>query len=123
MSTTKSLIFASFVASVSLAACVPKAELDTTKQQLEAVSLERDALKAQLEASKQQTAVLQLQVKDLQAKVTAAATALVAPDADAKHEGAKGDKKPEAAKADKSDKKAAGGMKPAAKPGEPAKTP
>jgi septal ring factor EnvC (AmiA/AmiB activator) len=120
MSTTKSLMLAIFLASVSLCGC-DKAELEATKQQLQTVSSERDALKAQVEASKQQVAQLQQQNNELQGKVTTAMAALTAMAADPKAEGAKGDKKQEAAKGDK---KGAGAAKAApAKPSEPAKTP
>src|SRR3954447_12211465 len=67
-----------------------KAELDSTKQQLQAVTTERDGLKTQLDTAKQQTAALQAQVADLQTKV---ATAAAAP-ADDKKEEAHAEKKP-----------------------------
>src|SRR3982751_2570896 len=103
MSTRMFLIAVVLLAIVPLTAC-DKAELEATKQQLQMVSLERDALKTQLDASKQQSAALQQQVTDLQAKVTAATTALGAPAADAKADGAKGDKK-SATKANEAGKK------------------
>ena len=105
MLTSKFLIGLVLLAIVPLTAC-DKAELEATKQQLQVVSSERDALKTQLDASKQQSAALQRQVTDLQAKVTAATAALAAPAADAKPDGAKGDKK-SATKADEPGRTAA----------------
>jgi cell division protein FtsB len=115
MSTSRFLIGLVLLAIVALTAC-DKAELDATKQQLQMVSLERDALKTQLDASRQQSAVLQQQVTDFQARVTAATAALAAPAADAKPDGAKGDKK-SATKTVEAGRKAAGAANPsAAKP-------
>ncbi len=51
-----------------------KAELDSTKQQLTAITAERDSLKTQLDAAKQQATAMQAQVTDLQTKLAAAQT-------------------------------------------------
>src|SRR5215208_2197945 len=110
MSITKSLFAPVLFASLALAGC-DKAELESTKQQLQTVSLERDNLKTQLDASKQQSAALTQQVNSLQAKLAAAAAALAA-------------SPPETGKGDTADKKSgAGGKTGSAKPREPAKTP
>jgi septal ring factor EnvC (AmiA/AmiB activator) len=108
MSITKSLFVPVLLASIAFAACdQSKAELESTKQQLQTVSMERDNLKAQLDASKQQTAALAKQINDVQAKLTAAMAALAAP--------------PEAGKGDK--KGGAGGKTGSPKPSESPKAP
>lgn len=111
MSMTKSLFVPVLLASIAFAACdQSKAELESTKQQLQTVSLERDNLKAQLDASKQQTAALAQQINNVQAKLTAAMAALAAP--------------PETGKGDKVDKKGgAGGKTGSSKPNESPKAP
>ena len=109
MSITKSLFVPVLLASIALAGCdQSKAELESTKQQLQIVSGERDVLKTQLDASKQQAAALTQQVNNLQAKLTAAMAALAAPP-------------PETVKGDK--KGGAGGKTGSPKPSEPAKAP
>ena len=50
-----------------------KAELDSTKQQLQTVTTERDNLKSQLDAANQQLTTLRQQLADAQAKDAAAA--------------------------------------------------
>ena len=110
MSMTKSLFVPILVASIAFAGCVSKAELDATKQQLQAVTSERDNLKTQLEAAKQQTTGLTMLVNSLQTKLAAAAAALAAP--------------PETGKGDKVDKKGgAGGKTGSPKPSESPKAP
>jgi septal ring factor EnvC (AmiA/AmiB activator) len=108
MSMTKSLFVPVLLASLAFAACdQSKAELESTKQQLQTTIMERDNLRAQLDASKKQTAALAQQINDVQAKLTAAMAALAAP--------------PETGKGDK--KSGAGGKTGSAKPSEAAKAP
>jgi septal ring factor EnvC (AmiA/AmiB activator) len=95
MSMTKILSVAVvLVATAALTACdQSKAELDSTRHQLQTMTMERDSLKTQLEESKQRAAVLGQQVAEIQAKLSAAAAALVAPAGGEKQEAGKGDKK------------------------------
>ena len=95
MSKTKMLgVAVALLMTGGLTACdQSKAELDSTRRQLQTMTMERDSLKGQLEDSKRRAAVLQQQVAEIQAKLSAAATALVAPPGDQKQEVAKADKK------------------------------
>jgi hypothetical protein len=74
------------VAGVALGACDrskaerAKAELDTTKQQLQTVAAERDGLKTELDASRRRELGLQQQVTELQGRLSAAVAALVPPE-------------------------------------------
>ena len=79
MSMTKMLGVAAALAMMGgLAACdKSKPELDSTRRQLQNVTMERDSLKGQLEDSRRRAAVLQQQVAEIQAKLSAAAAALV----------------------------------------------
>jgi hypothetical protein len=79
---------------VGLVACdQSKAELESTKQQLTAVTTERDSFKSQLDQAKQQLAALQQQLdaaKAAQAAPPAAAPPAAAPDKkEEKHHAAK----------------------------------
>ena len=110
MSMTKSLFVPVLLACIAFAGCdQSKAELESTKQQLQNTIVERDNLRAQLDASKQQAAALSQQINNVQAKLTAAMAALAAPPETAD----KGDKK----------KSGAGGKTGSAKPSDAAKAP
>lgn len=98
------------VATSALAGCdQSKPELESTRKQLQTVTMERDGLKTQLAEAQQRAVVLQQRVADISAKLSAAAADLVPPAGEAKPETAKGEKK------------AAGANKPA--PAKPAPTP
>ena len=90
----KTLSVAVVVAATSvLAACdQSKAELDSTRQQLQTVTMERDSLKNELQETRQRAVTLQQQLVEIQTKLSAAAAAL-APLADDQKQGtAKGEK-------------------------------
>lgn len=80
MQAVKRMMMLSVLVLVSAAGCDrSKPELDATKQQLTAMTAERDGLKTQLDAAKQQTAALQAQLTDIQTKLAAATAAAAAP--------------------------------------------
>jgi septal ring factor EnvC (AmiA/AmiB activator) len=95
MSTMKILSVAVVLAATGvLPACdQSKAELDSTKKQLQTVTMERDSLRNELQESKQRAVVLQQQLSEIQTKLSAAAAALVPPAEDQKQDTAKGEKK------------------------------
>ncbi len=101
MQSTKRMTFLIVSALMTLGAVTgcdqSKAELDTTKQQLTAITAERDGLKSQLDAAKQQVTTLTAQVTDLQAKLAAAQTPPPPPPPVVEEKGAK---KKKAAKAE-----------------------
>ena len=73
----KHLMGAALLVGLGLAGCdQSKAELDSTKQQLQAVTAERDSLKSQLDATKAQLAAAQQQMDQMK---QAAATPPTAP--------------------------------------------
>lgn len=72
----KNVVGALLLAGLGLAGCdQSKAELDSTKQQLQTVTAERDSLKTQLDATKAQLAAAQQQIDQMkQAAATPPAT-------------------------------------------------
>jgi hypothetical protein len=96
----KGMLILSLLAVAAAVGCdQSKAELDSTKTQLTAVTGERDGLKTQLTAAQQQVTALQAQVAQLQAAATkpaepAVAAAPVAEEKGKKHKAAKAEPAP-----------------------------